>query len=195
MTQEQLENLFDEAKYEEVIAEADEDNVSKAFLPKLALSYFHTEDYEKSTGIFEKICEESNDPVGWFNLCTSSIMKGDDRRGLEALRCAIKYNRETETNGKGMPTPFMLLYAVRALVDTEKYNQAFNQLNELAEVYGALSITDSHFLYTRGVPFFDEFVKLCKAVLAKQKVTDSQQWITYLSSRLDEEGKIQMNNI
>lgn len=195
MTQAELDTLFNEAKYEEIIAGVNEEDLDKSLLPQIALSYFHTENYEKATDIFEQICKDNTDSVMWFNLCTSAIMSGNERRGLEALDNAIKYNRETRTNGEGIPTPFMLLYATRALLDSEKYNLAFNQLNELAEFYRSLSITDSHYLYTRGVPFFDEFLKLSKEVLSKQNVTDSKQWISYISSQLDENGKEALNEM
>lgn len=198
MSEEQLDtlnNLFEENKFEEIISQIGDKEVDKSFLPRLALAYFHTEAYSKSTHLFEGLCEGSKDAVRWFNLCTSAIMAGDAQKGLDALDKAIKLNREKETNGEGIPTPFMHLYATRALFDSGKYNQAFNQLNELAEIYGALSITDTHFLYMRGVPFFDEFVKLSKEILGKQEVTDAKQWIAYVSSRLDEDGKEAMSQL
>lgn len=193
-----LNKLFEETKYEELITQVEADDsldIQESFKPSLALSYFHTENYKKSTELFSQICEDSKDPLAWFNLCTSAIMNNEERKGLEALNNAIRYNRETETNGKGMPTPFMQLYATKALVDAGKYNLAFNQLNELAEVYGSLSITDSTFLYMRGVPFFEEFTKLSKDILSKQTVTDSKDWIAYVSSRLDDDGKAGLEEI
>ncbi len=198
MSNEQLESLntlFEENKFEEIIAQIGESEVEKSFLPKLALAYFHTESYGKSAELFERLSVGSKDAVRWFNLCTSAIMAGDTQKGLDALHQAIKLNREKETNGEGIPTPFMQLYATRALLDSGKYNQAFNQLNELAEIYGELSITDTHFLYMRGVPFFDEFINLSKEILGKQEVTDAKQWVSYVSSRLDEDGKEAMKQL
>lgn len=196
MTNSQLNTLFEEAKYEELILQVEQANeVSTEIKPQLALSYFHTENYAKSTALFCEICEGSQDPIQWFNLCTSAILNNEERIGLDALNKAIRFNRETKTDGEGMPTPFMLLYATNALIDAGKYNLAFNQLNELAEVYGSMSITDSHFLYTRGVPFFEEFVKLAAKILPKQSVTDAKDWIDYTSSRLDDEGKNKLLNV
>lgn len=196
MTYSELNILFDEAKYEEFISEAEQMSIdSDALASKLALSYFHTENYTKSTELFTTLCNNSIDPIMWFNLCTSCILNNQELKGIDALNKAIRLNRETKTNGEGMPTPFMLLYATKALIDAEKYNLAFNQLNELAEVYGSLSITDSTFLYMRGVPFFDEFAKLCKAILPKQTVTDAKEWIDYISRRLDEGGKNELLNL
>lgn len=190
-----LNTLFDENKYQEILIAVADIDVDESFLPRLALAYFHTENYDEAKSIFENLCQKNGEPICWFNLCTSSIMAGETQKGLDALHQAIKLNREKDTNGEGIPTPFMYLYATRALLDSEQYNQAFNQLNELAEIYASLHITDSHFLYMRGVPFFDEFVKLSRDVLAKQEVTDHKQWITYVSSRLDDEGKETMKNL
>lgn len=201
MTQEQLttlNNLFEETKYEELISQVEADetlDIDDSFRPSLALSYFHTENYKKSTELFSEICKDSKDPLAWFNLCTSAILNNEERKGLDALNHAIRYNRETKTDGEGIPTPFMQLYATKALVDAGKYNLAFNQLNELAEVYGSLSTTDDTFLYMRGVPFFSEFVKLGESILPKQTVIDGKEWITYISSRLDEEGKTELNQL
>lgn len=196
MTQAELNSLFSEAKYEEFISEIEQaDEVAEELKPNLALSYYHTENYEKSTELFREVCDNSQDPVMWFNLCTSAIMGNNERVGLDALDTAIRLNRETKTDGEGMPTPFMQLYATKALVDSGKYNLAFNQLNELAEVYGSLSNTESKFLYDKGVPAFDEFLKLGKAILPKQTVTATSDWIEYTSSRLDEEGKMGLENL
>lgn len=196
MTQSELNQLFEEAKYEELIVEAEQmGEVPADLISKLALSYFHTENYNKSTSLFARLSENSQDPIMWFNLCTSAIMNKEELKGLDALNKAIRLNRETKTNGQGIPTPFMRLYATKALIDAEKYNLAFNQLNELAEVYGSLSITDPTFLYMRGVPFFDEFVKLVHSILPKQTVTDAKEWIDYTSSRLDDDGKYRLSKV
>lgn len=196
MTLLELNILFQEAKYEELIAQVEQSTeVAEEMKQQLALSYYHTENYEKSTKLFSEICEKGSDAVAWFNLCTSAIMNDDEHKGLDALNKAMRLNRETETNGEGITTPFMQLYATKAFVDTKKYNLAFNQLNELAEVYGSLSVTNYQFLYEKGVPAFDEFVKLGKAILPKQTVTDAKDWVAYTSSRLDEEGKMEMQNI
>lgn len=196
MTNSQLNTLFEEAKYEELIAEIEQAaELSSEFKEKLALSYYHTENYGKSTPLFSQLSEGSQDSIKWFNLCTSAIRNNEERIGLDALHKAIRFNRETKTDGEGMPTPFMQLYAAQALIHAEKYNLAFNQLNELAEVYGSLSKTESKFLYDNGVPAFDEFLKLGKAILAKQTVTDASDWIAYTSTRLDDEGKAKLLNI
>lgn len=196
MTLSELNSLFEEAKYEELIVEVEQSaEVAEEMKSQLALSYFHTENYKKSTELFREICEGSQDAIKWFNLCTSAIHNNEERVGLDALNKAIRFNRETKTDGEGMTIPFMLLYAAKALTDSGKYNLAFNQLNELAEVYGSLSKTESTFLYDKGVPAFDEFLKLGKAILAKQTVTDVSDWIAYTSTRLDDEGKAKLLNI
>lgn len=196
--QESLNTLFDANQFEEIVklaAENEEIQKEVSFIPKLALAYFHTENYKKSTDLFGEICQKSEDAVDWFNLATSAIMNQEERKGIDALDKAIRYNRETKTNGEGMPSPFMRLYAIHALIDTERFNAAYNQLNELAEVYRSLSITDDHYLYSRGVPFFDEFFKVAQKVLPKQTVTDSKTWISYLSSGLDESGKQKLGEL
>lgn len=199
MTQEQLNSLndlFEAAKYEDVIAELQNvEDVDQSFLPKLALAYFHTENYEKSTAIYQEITKDSSDALDWFNYSLSNIMNHDDRQGLEALHQAIKLNTETETNGKGIPTPFMLLYAAKAFLDAGSYNHAYNQLNELAEIYGSLSQTDDQFLYSKGVPLFDEFVKLAKKVLPKQQVVNPKDWLPYASLRLDDRGRDRLTQL
>lgn len=195
MTEEQLDylnTLFEANNFEKIVEIAKQhENIqtNTSFLPKLALAYFHTEEYKKSTELFEHICQNSNNPVDWFNLCTSAIMNNDTQKGLEALNTAVNLNKERETNGEGIPTPFMYLYATHALKDSEEFDLAFEQLNKLGEIYKVFSITDDTFLYMRGVPFFSEFVSLAEAVLPKQNLVDPKSWIASISSRLDIEGQ------
>lgn len=195
MTQEQIENInssFEANDFEKVVAIANKlenPQADNALLSKLALAYFHTDNYDKSTSIFEHICQTSEESVDWFNLATSAIMNNDTLKGLQALETAIRYNKETKTNGEGIPTPFMYLYAAYALKDSEKFDFAFEQLNKLGEIYKTLSITDDTFLYMRGVPFFSEFVSLAKAILPNQKVIDPASWVKQISSSMDENGR------
>lgn len=195
MTHEQIENIsssFEANDFEKIVAIANKLEslqVDNALLSKLALAYFHTEDYKKSTELFERICQNNENAVDWFNLATSAIMNNDTSKGLQALDTAIKLNRETDTNAKGIPTPFMYLYASHALKDSKNFDLAFTQLNKLGEIYKTLSITDDTFLYMRGVPFFSEFVSLAKAILPNQKVIDPASWVKQISSSLDENGR------
>lgn len=195
MTASQIENinsLFEANDFEKIVEIANDQEAiqaDNAILSKLALAYFHTENYKKSTELFERICQNNKNAVDWFNLATSAIMNNDTQKGLQALETAIRFNKETKTDGKGIPTPFMYLYAAHALKDSGEFDLAFKQLNKLRDIYKSLSITDDTFLYMRGVPFFSEFISLAKAILPNQKAVDPQKWIKQISSSLDEDGQ------
>lgn len=201
MTQEQqlvLDQLFAEARYSEITEEFRNQDISgfdEVYISKIALSFYHIEHYGLACGLFEQICSKTDDAVSWFNLASASILNNNEVRGLDALRHAIKYNTEQATNGKGIPTPFMLLYIAQTFVNANKYNQAYNQLNELAAIYTTSVNTDDEYLYSKGIPLFDEFVKLAKKILPLQKVVDSKQWVAYISDQLDETGKLRMKSL
>lgn len=201
MTQEQLkevEQLLKAAEFNKVIEIANQQEdlqTDDVFIPKLALAYFFSEDYKKATELFERICQNSKDSVDWFNLSLSLIHNNEPHKVQTALNTALKYNRETDTNGKGIPSPFMRLLAGKAFSSIGDYTSAYNQLNELAEFYRETSKTDDTTLYERGIPLFSEFISLAKDVLPKQKVTDTKQWISYISPALDDNGKKELSRL
>lgn len=196
MTQEELNIFFDDAKFEEIVSYSETNETDSLDKRQIALAYFHTEHYAKSAELFDCICKNSNDAVDWFNLSSATILSGCTLQGLDTLKKAKRLNTETKTDGKGIPTPFMLLIAAQNLLHSLKYNQAFNLLNELASIYQEAGCTSDKVMYDKGIPKFDEFVKLTKKILPKQDVfATPNEWIENISNFLDEHAKEKLKEL
>ena len=63
----------------------------------------------------------------------------------------------------------------------------------LRDAYAQVRITDSHFLYMRGIPFFPTFLENSLPILkANLPIEAIVQWYGVLSGQLDEEGEARL---
>ncbi|PIE78348.1 MAG: hypothetical protein CSA15_08275, partial [Candidatus Delongbacteria bacterium] len=85
--------------------------------------------------------------------------------------------------------PYIYFYYMQALKDIKEYEKAFSQLEKLKEIYSTISITDTHFLYMRGVPFFQDTLNASKEILEHSEKNKAINFINELKRNIDEEGK------
>jgi Tfp pilus assembly protein PilF len=197
----QIEVHLENKEFEKVISEGEDllDKVSdkqrKTLVQMLALANFHSKEYEKALPYFRQLIElDKNNPDSHFNICTCFILNKQPEQGLESLEEAINIYQE-KGKKENMPIPYMIFYTICALIDAEEYNLAFDQLNRLATVYKEMSITDTHFLYTRGYVPFHNLLEKVKDILIGQTKTDSIEWLTEFASHLDEDGQAQVEEL
>jgi hypothetical protein len=124
-----------------------------------------------------------------LQLATTSVMCGEIQRGEAWFQ---KVGEIAQEAGESM-----------SVTDLTNFLSAFGQSGYLAEalpyvttmrdVYGSLHITDSTFLYMRGVPFFSVFLEKSLSILrATQSVEEIKTWYEALKGKLDEEGETQL---
>ncbi len=181
-------------KYEEVIAAAQpflkSDNSSEVYEAKklLGLAYFQMKDYARSQAFFEEICMTSDKTEDFFNLCTSTAMNGEYEKSHLALLEAVSLRGKLSDNTT-ISIPNMHFYYMHALRDMKQWERAYEELKWLGEIYRHLVITDSTFLYIRGVPFLQYTMEAGKEVLEHIAPEEAKAFIASLSEKVDDEGK------
>lgn len=197
----QIETAFTNEEFDTVISEGDaiSEQVSGKkkihLLKMIALAHFHNKEYEKAIPYFQEMSElENENPDHFYNLCTAHIMSKQPEKGLDFLEKAILTYQE-KGKKENLPISYMIFYTVATLNDTGEFDHAFDLMDRLAEIYKKISITDTHFLYTRGFVPFHTFMEKVKDTLVGQKKVDAIEWLNNFSPALDEDGQGQVEEL
>lgn len=196
-----VKSLFDplwakvkEQKFDEVITEVegilngnDPANKSEA-LRLLGLCYFQQGKFDLAEQAYFEQTRTSENSDDWFNLVTSSTLNRNIELSEQAYLKAIEFYKRNATN-ENLPLPQIYFYYMQALRDIKEYERAFLQLEELKEIYCNLSITDSTFLYMRGVPFFQSVIESGKEILENIERGKAEGFIKALHNGVDGDGK------
>jgi hypothetical protein len=125
-----------------------------------------------------------------LEVATSSVMAGEVARGEQWIAKALELNSAEPT----VPGLTILTNFLTALTQTGQLKVAFPYLEQVKECYESLSITDSHFLWTRGVPFFETFLEKSEVIV--RSMLDPEQghaWYATMLPHLDENGRQQLS--
>ncbi|MBS1210544.1 MAG: hypothetical protein H6R19_2942 [Proteobacteria bacterium] len=121
-----------------------------------------------------------------LQLATTSVMSGELTRGQAWFDKAEQINAETQE----MPQPRLRTAYMSALKKVGETAALMPHLNWLAAAYKAVSITDPHFLYMRGLPFFNVFLdKASPTLRACLPEAELKAWYEDLADSLDEDGR------
>ena len=118
---------------------------------RMGLAYFQNAEYIKAVAYLEPLTRNSQDPGRYFNLATSAIMGGFMPKGLDALEKALELYPK-QANDQTPPPPYMLFFAMQALIDKKAYPEAFGLLERLFALYAQLNNTDPTFLESKQIP-------------------------------------------
>lgn len=164
-------------------------DVSLESKQKIALSYFQMGNYIKSLKLFEQIALTKNDVMSWFNVLTSAILSNNLQKGKDAFIKALELQKNSGFNQQPS-VPFIRYYYACALNDVNLFNEALEQLDELKNIYMKLVITDTTFVYIRGVPFISNTLDLAKKVFDGLEINFSNSdWLIELKQNVDDDGK------
>ncbi|MGO4700560.1 hypothetical protein [Dyella sp. 2RAB6] len=124
-----------------------------------------------------------------LQLATTSVMCGEVHRGEAWLMKFDEINQESsELSPVTARTNFISALDQRGL-----QAEALPHLSWVRDVYAHVRITDSHFLWTRGIPFFPGFLERSLPILqASLPAVDICRWYGELTGKLDEEGEAQL---
>lgn len=124
-----------------------------------------------------------------LQLATTSVMCGELDRGEAWLMKFDEINEQThELSSVSARTQF-----ISALTQSGHMAAALPYLAWLRDVYAHVRITDTHFLYMRGIPFFSNFLESSLPILKASLPDDAiVEWFGALSGQLDEEGEVQL---
>ncbi|HLP50588.1 MAG TPA: hypothetical protein VK154_06860 [Chitinophagales bacterium] len=183
-----------EQKFEEVITEVKEilnkdDQADKGEARRLlGLCYFQQGKFDLAEQAYLEQTSTSENSDDWFNLVTSSTLNRNIELGEQAYLKAIEFYKRNATN-ENLPIPQIYYYYMQALRDIKEYERAFLQLEKLKEIYCSLSITDSTFLYIRGVPFFQTAIESSKEILENIERGKAESFMKALHNGVDDDGK------
>lgn len=193
--------LLQNEKYEEVISEAKKLLGHKpALIVKdanklMGMSLFRQAKYQEALPYFQKATEYNPEINDWFNVITSGTLSKNVEVGRNAFDKAVQL--QLDSGHKEQPSiPFMRQYYACALRDIGEYELALEQINELRQIYEQLKITDTTFVYIRGVPFLSHTMDVAMDVFNGLGASfDAKEWIDSFSSKLDEEGQEYLNEV
>lgn len=193
--------LLQNEKYEEVIPEAKKflghksAPIAKDANKLIGMSLFRQAKYQEALPYFQKATEYNPEINDWFNVITSGTLSKNIEAGRNAFDKAVQL--QLDSGHKEQPSiPFMRQYYACALRDIGEYDLALEQINELRQIYEQLKITDTTFVYIRGVPFLSHTMDVAVDVFNGLGAGfDAQEWIDSFSSKLDEEGQEYLNEV
>lgn len=187
--------LVKEEKYDDVINAAaivlkEKNTLEKQHeaLRLKGLSHFHKHEFGLAEEAYTLLSETSANPDDWFNLSTASTMNRNIEHGERANAKAIELHAAYGT-AENLPVPHIIYYYMLSLRDIQAYKKAFTQLNRLKDIYCDLQITDSTFLYIRGIPFFETAIESSKSILENIDDDAARSFLAGLKSKVDENGK------
>ncbi|KVF18215.1 hypothetical protein WJ07_25755 [Burkholderia vietnamiensis] len=154
-----------------------------------ALSYSAQQRYAEAFPYWLELFGHEPSAHNAVQLATTSAMCDEVERGEAWMQKAAEINHDThEQSDVAARTNF-----ISALMQSGHAREALPHLGWLRDVYGQVRITDSTFLYMRGIPFFGAFLENSLEILkATQPAEAIVQWYGELSGKLDDEGEAQL---
>ena len=154
-----------------------------------ALAYSDMRRYPEAFPYWLALFEQEPSAHNALQLATTSVMCGELKRGEAWLMKFDEINEQThEMSSVTARTQF-----ISSLTQSGHMAEALPYLDWLRDVYAHVRITDSHFLYMRGIPFFPSFLEnslpVLKASMPNDKIVD---WYGTLVGKLDDEGEAQL---
>ena len=154
----------------------------------IGLSLFRQTKYSESELIFQEVSEQSENPDDWFNLTTSATLNKNIELSERAFNKAIELYKQNGTQ-ENLSIPNMHCYYMQGLRDVGEFEKAFLHFKKMIEFYSKFVITDSTFLYMRGMPFFEHFLESSELILKNINPEDVKKRLAELKSSVDEYGK------
>ncbi|RQR85362.1 hypothetical protein DIE11_04910 [Burkholderia sp. Bp9012] len=154
-----------------------------------ALSYSAMERYPEAFPYWLALFDREPSAHNAVQLATTSVMCGEVERGEAWMQKAAEINHDThEQSDVAARVNF-----ISALMQSGHLREALPHLAWVRDVYGHVRITDSTFLYMRGIPFFSSFLENSLDILKATQPADAiAPWYGELKGKLDEEGEAQL---
>lgn len=151
-----------------------------------ALSHSRLEQWDRAFDHYHALFEHEPSAFNAQQLATTSVMTGELVRGQAWFEKADALNRESmEMSPARLRTGF-----ISALQNRGEHAAALPHLEWLAGAYMSVSMTDSHLLWTRGLPFFTEFLSRSLPTLRYcMSATEVRDWYMKMYDAVDSDGR------
>ncbi|VWD56088.1 hypothetical protein BLA39750_06736 [Burkholderia lata] len=154
-----------------------------------AIAYSEMERYPEAFSYWLKLFEQEPSAHNALQLATTSVMCGEVERGEAWLTKAAQVNHDTHEQSDATAR----VNFISALMQSGRVREALPHLAWMRDVYAHMRITDSTFLYMRGIPFFSSFLEKSLEILKATQPADAiVSWYGELHGKLDEEGEAQL---
>lgn len=154
-----------------------------------ALACSQTGQWPRALDFWQALFARESSAHNALQVATTSVMAGQLEQGRDWGERALAMNAESrEMPGVGIITNLM-----SAMTASNQHAAAMPYLEQLKDLYGELHITDSTFLYARGVPFFNVFLERSVDILERVMDADAQrEWYAAMLPRLDAQGQAEL---
>ena len=151
-----------------------------------ALSQSNMAQWAPAFADFHELFELEPTAHNALQLATTSVMAGELKRGQAWFERADMLNRE----GGEMPPGRLRTAFLSALEQAGEPAACLPHLEWLARAYRALSVTDSHVVWSHGLPFLGDFLEKSLPLLrAAVPETEIRAWYLSLREDLDADGQ------
>ena len=181
---------YQEGRHDEAIALATPYADKFADAQRLcALAYSGQHRYLEAFPCWLALFQQEPSAHNALQLATTSVMCGEVDRGEAWL---MKFDEINQASREMSPVMARTNF-ISALNQAGRQAEALPYLSWVRDVYAHVRITDSHFLWSRGVPFFSSFLERSQANLqTHMSAAQMAAWYGELSGKLDEEGEAQL---
>ncbi len=144
--------------------------------------------YREAYEIFEELLLTNNNATNKFNVMINAIYCGEYERGKRLYEELRFYTPNLKTEPMKLSSCFIRFYYALALVSINKKEEAISILDYLIDVISKHKITDSTYLYIRGIPPVELVVNLIEE-LFKNDNSNKEVYMQKLVSVVDNETK------
>lgn len=157
-----------------------------------ALAWSRLEDYARARPCWEQLAAIEPSPSNWLNVATSRAMTHDFDGSEDAFAQMQRLHNEA-MNAPPRQNAFMPMETANYLTALDRAGRpdlAMPWLDQIADFYCGMHITDSQFLYSHHMPFFGIFLQqslpIVRKVMSPEKL---RSWYRTIYESVDENGK------
>ncbi len=158
----------------------------------LGLTYFQLQDYKNAINVFESFPNPAF-PI-LVSLLASYACSGDTEASETTFdRCLTMLQNNNPSADISLGE--LCNYYSHALMEGGLYSLAMRPLELLKDIHSKLGITDSHFLFQRQIPSFEQFISMAQAVFGQlgKSNQDLNAWL--LTMAVDDDGQRMIKSI
>lgn len=152
------------------------------------LAYFHLGQHQEAMAHLAKYAAYHGKALDWFNYANAAALAAAPATALEAFQhCKELHGKDQQATNISLPT--MTWYFCKSMQAAGYLDMIDQELESLRQGYMQARITDSHYLYTRGLPDFEDFLEIFKDWLQILPYAEAESKWQSLNSNLDAQGK------
>lgn len=151
-----------------------------------ALALSRMNKWDQAFDHFHHLFELEPSVLNALQLATTSVMSGELTRGEAWFAKSIELNEQE----LAMPPARLRTAYLSALENAGEFEATQLHLDWLAQGYVAMRITDDHFVWSKGFPFFAEFLAKSHSLLSNVlPELELRAWYDRMNGLLDEQGQ------